>query len=136
VGSAWLEFATLVIKVEGLRHKLDKFNAVWRWITICAWCRKIRDSEGSWQQPQPNLEQHAGITFSHGICPMCADQAYTAYRDEKTSESGPPPFGIPSDPQAAGATRNVGSTATASQQTSQPLVLAVDHRHSPASPHR
>ena len=110
--SVWLEFATLVVTVEGLRRKLDKFNAAWHWITICAWCKKIRDSEGVWRQSQPTLNRE-GVTFSHGICPICADRAYNAYRDPATSEGGSTPFAAHTAPLGAGATRNIESTSTA-----------------------
>src|SRR5215468_6223463 len=77
--------------VEGLRHceRLHKLKALRRWVTICAWCKEIRDSEGVWQQPQANFRPHEGGKFSHGICPRCAEQAYAAYRYEnlmRTSE--------------------------------------------------
>jgi hypothetical protein len=46
-------------------------------ITICAWCNKIRDTEGRWQQQLVTAFQaDREATLSHGICPECADKSY------------------------------------------------------------
>jgi len=47
-------------------------------ITICAWCNKIPDREGLWQQPETDLQADRGAEFSHGICPECAERSYNA----------------------------------------------------------
>jgi hypothetical protein len=59
------------------RKCLDEIKAFRRLITICAWCNKIRDSEGLWHRSQALLAR--GVQFSHGICPACADRSYNAY---------------------------------------------------------
>jgi hypothetical protein len=41
-------------------------------LPICAWCKKIRDDQGYWDQLEGYLATHAGIRFSHGVCPECA----------------------------------------------------------------
>src|SRR6516162_8597915 len=111
MGSVWLDFATLVLTIKRLQRKLDKFNAVWNWVTVCAWCKKTRDSEGAWQQPQPTLHR-VGVTFSHGICPVCADRAYKASRGAANSAGGVPPSPENAAP-LAGATTNIESTSRA-----------------------
>jgi len=40
-------------------------------LPICAWCKKIRDDQGYWQQMEHYLTQHTGAVFSHGRCPEC-----------------------------------------------------------------
>ena len=52
-------------------------------ITICAWCNKIRNNEGAWRQPQAEVQAHRNPEFTHGICPVCAEQSYSVfhYRD-------------------------------------------------------
>jgi hypothetical protein len=49
-------------------------------ITICAWCNRVRDSEGLWQQAATDLQVSNRRRFSHGICPECAENSYNAYR--------------------------------------------------------
>lgn len=41
-------------------------------IPICAYCKKIRDDKGFWQQVECYVQEHTEAAFSHGICPDCA----------------------------------------------------------------
>lgn len=41
-------------------------------IPICAYCKKIRNDEGAWDQVEHYIRKHTDATFSHGICPECA----------------------------------------------------------------
>jgi len=41
-------------------------------LPICAWCKRIRDDEGSWQQIETYITVHSEADFTHGICPDCA----------------------------------------------------------------
>ena len=45
-------------------------------IPICAWCHKVRDDAGFWQQIEQYLDTRTDATFSHSICPACADEAH------------------------------------------------------------
>jgi hypothetical protein len=38
---------------------------------MCAWCRKVRDDQGYWDQVEGYLQREAGTMVSHGICPEC-----------------------------------------------------------------
>ena len=40
-------------------------------LPMCAWCKKIRDDAGYWQQLERYLAQHSGAEFTHGLCPEC-----------------------------------------------------------------
>jgi PAS domain S-box-containing protein len=40
-------------------------------IPICSSCKKIRDTEGQWNQVEKYLHDHSGAEFTHGICPEC-----------------------------------------------------------------
>ncbi|MDR3554039.1 MAG: PAS domain S-box protein [Syntrophobacteraceae bacterium] len=41
---------------------------------ICAWCKKIRDDQGYWQQIEAYIRDHSDADFSHCICPVCAEE--------------------------------------------------------------
>ncbi len=41
-------------------------------LPICAWCKKIRDDQGYWQQIEAYVRDHSEADFSHSICPECA----------------------------------------------------------------
>ncbi len=41
-------------------------------LPICAWCKKIRNDAGYWEQVEAYLSRTTDATFTHGICPACA----------------------------------------------------------------
>ena len=41
-------------------------------IPICAWCKKIRNDDGYWEQLEAYLIDHSEADFTHGMCPDCA----------------------------------------------------------------
>jgi PAS domain S-box-containing protein len=52
-------------------------------IPICAWCKKIRNDYGYWEQLELYLKNHSEADFSHGMCPECVrkqTEALTALR--------------------------------------------------------
>jgi len=51
-------------------------------IPICAHCKKIRDDEGYWEQIESFIASHSEATFSHGICPECAQKYYGEYYEK------------------------------------------------------
>jgi ligand-binding sensor domain-containing protein len=48
-------------------------------IPICAHCKKIRDDKGYWDQLEGYIQSHSEATFTHGICPECAEKLYPQY---------------------------------------------------------
>lgn len=57
--------------VEKLQSTLSELRILQGMIPICAWCHKIRDDAGYWQQIETYVEAHSAATFSHSICPTC-----------------------------------------------------------------
>ncbi len=45
-------------------------------LPICAYCKKIRDDKGYWNQIEAYLQKHTEAEFSHGICPDCEKKLY------------------------------------------------------------
>jgi hypothetical protein len=41
-------------------------------LPICAWCKKIRDESGSWEQLEAYICDRSQAQFTHGVCPDCA----------------------------------------------------------------
>lgn len=54
-----------------LRRALDEVTTLRGLIPICAWCKKVRDDQGYWQQIEAYLSKHIQATFTHGICAEC-----------------------------------------------------------------
>ncbi|MGE3401893.1 MAG: hypothetical protein AB7K63_04845 [Vicinamibacterales bacterium] len=43
-------------------------------LPMCAWCKKIRDDAGYWQQLEGYLQSHTDVEFSHSMCPDCTQK--------------------------------------------------------------
>lgn len=41
-------------------------------LPICGHCKKIRDGQGHWKNLESYLSEHTDATFTHGVCPDCA----------------------------------------------------------------
>jgi PleD family two-component response regulator len=54
-----------------LREALGKVKLLSGLFPICAYCKKIRDDKGYWNQIELYIRDHSQAEFSHGICPEC-----------------------------------------------------------------
>ena len=43
-------------------------------LPICAWCKKVRNDQGYWQQVEKYVEENSEASFTHGICPECMEK--------------------------------------------------------------
>jgi PAS domain S-box-containing protein len=43
-------------------------------IPICGWCKNVRSDQGFWQSVEQYVRTHTDATFSHGMCPSCAEK--------------------------------------------------------------
>lgn len=57
--------------ISELREAMEKIRTLKGMLPICAWCKKIRNDEGYWQQVELYVQDHSDATFTHGICPDC-----------------------------------------------------------------
>ena len=48
-------------------------------LPVCAWCRKVRDDNGYWEQLERYISGHSKATFTHGVCPDCAQKHFPNY---------------------------------------------------------
>jgi PAS domain S-box-containing protein len=60
--------------IERLLAASKQVQALSGLLPICASCKRVRDDKGYWQQVEAYLSQHSEITFSHSICPACAEE--------------------------------------------------------------
>ncbi|MCP4728011.1 MAG: PAS domain S-box protein [bacterium] len=67
------EKSKLIIKLE---KALDEVKTLRGFIPICAYCKKIRNDDGYWEQIETYISQHSDAKFSHGICEPCAKKLY------------------------------------------------------------
>jgi two-component system NtrC family sensor kinase len=80
---------TLTDQVEELERTKFELKTLQGLLSICSYCKKIRDDDNSWVQMEEYLRVNADLMFSHGICPDCLqglmkdlDQARRAIRQE------------------------------------------------------
>lgn len=58
-----------------LQTTLDRVKRLEGIISICMYCKKIRNEQESWDQLESYISQHTDAQFSHGICPECFAKA-------------------------------------------------------------
>lgn len=70
-------------KTEELRQKnvalqeaLDNIKTLSGILPICSHCKKIKNSEGYWDQVEAYIRKHSDADFSHGLCEECAKEFY------------------------------------------------------------
>jgi DNA-binding NtrC family response regulator len=66
-----------------LRQALEQVTALRGLLPICAYCKKIRNDDGYWQQIEAYVSEHSLAEFSHGVCPNCAREQYPKYFKDK-----------------------------------------------------
>ena len=67
-------------QVTELQEALDNVQRLEGMLPICSYCKKIRDDHDYWQQVETYMSKHAGVQFTHGICPDCIGKALKPQR--------------------------------------------------------
>jgi hypothetical protein len=57
-------------------------------LPICAWCKKIRDDNGYWNQVETYIRERSEADFSHGTCPECVARESGQYRRTASAARG------------------------------------------------
>lgn len=57
-----------------LEEALEKVKVLSGIIPICAWCKKIRNDTGYWDQLEHYISEHSDADFTHGVCPECYEK--------------------------------------------------------------
>jgi hypothetical protein len=75
-----------IVRLRGLnamlRHRVHTLEA---FISLCSGCGKVckpgaeRDKQDSWLTIERYLSEHAGCSFTHGLCPECLRRLYPDY---------------------------------------------------------
>ena len=60
--------------IADLQHALARVKQLSGLLPICASCKKIRDDGGYWNKVETYIAKHSEATFTHGICPTCAEK--------------------------------------------------------------
>jgi hypothetical protein len=76
-----LLFRDLKRRERELEKALREVRQLSGMLPICASCKKIRDDKGYWQQVEVYIKEHAGVDFSHSICPDCQKKLYPELKE-------------------------------------------------------
>jgi hypothetical protein len=57
-----------------LAEALEHVKTLHGLLPICAWCKRIRDDQGYWNQVESYVRAHSNADFTHGICPKCLEK--------------------------------------------------------------
>jgi PAS domain S-box-containing protein len=69
--------------IQNLKTALAEVRALEGMLPICGHCKKIRDDGGYWNQLETYISAHTDATFTHGICPDCAEAMRREMRERK-----------------------------------------------------
>ncbi len=61
----------LVQQSEDMRRALARAKTLSGLLVLCGWCNKIQADQGSWRELSAYVQEHAEVSFTHGICPEC-----------------------------------------------------------------
>jgi hypothetical protein len=78
--------------IEELTQALAAVKSLQGMLPICGHCKKIRDDQGYWNNLESYISRHTDATFTHGLCPDCAEvfrNEMRVRRTPKENESAP-----------------------------------------------
>jgi len=68
-----------------LADALDQVKTLQGLLPICAWCKRIRDDKGYWDQIEAYFHKYTGADFTHGICPQCLEKAHAEWKQKRSA---------------------------------------------------
>ena len=73
-------------KVIELQEALEHVKQLQGLLPICAWCKKIRNNDDTWQQMEDYITQQSEAEFTHSICSECYKKQQDELAREKQDE--------------------------------------------------
>jgi hypothetical protein len=67
LGSSADALATLH-KTAQLTSQIETLSGM---LPLCAWCKKVRNDKGYWEQIEKYISVRSSASFTHGVCPEC-----------------------------------------------------------------
>ena len=62
--------------IQKLEASLSEIRTLRGILPLCAFCKKIRDDKGYWEQVDVHISKHTEADISHSICPECFKKHY------------------------------------------------------------
>jgi hypothetical protein len=73
-----------------LADALDQVKTLQGLLPICAWCKRIRDDKGYWDQIEAYFHKYTGADFTHSICPQCLEKAHADWEHKRSATKAEP----------------------------------------------
>ncbi len=70
-------------RILELEEQLKRFKQLQGLLSICSYCKRIRNDENYWQRVEEFIIEHSDAHFSHGICPKCFEAVIKAQLREQ-----------------------------------------------------
>jgi DNA-binding response OmpR family regulator len=74
-------------RIVGLQEEVRRLEGL---LSICAYCKRIRDERQGWVRVEEYIEGRSDATFTHGICPECRDTIVRPEIDRIKRRNQPP----------------------------------------------
>lgn len=74
------QLADRIAELESAAEHIERLQGI---LSICSYCKNIRDSENYWQQVEGYIADRTEAVFSHGICPDCYDRVIQPQLDKR-----------------------------------------------------
>ena len=74
--------------IGNLQEALAKIKTLKGVIPVCAWCKKVRDDKGYWEELEHYIRDHTDADFTHGICPECLKNVSGELYEDLMGEEG------------------------------------------------
>ena len=72
--------------IRNLNEALANIKALSGLLPTCASCKRIKNSQGDWEQMEFYIQQYSEAKFSHGLCPECTKKLYPDIYDKIIKE--------------------------------------------------
>lgn len=66
-----------------LKKAMTEIDTLREILPICAFCKKIRDDEGYWEQVEVYIDKHLKTRMSHSVCPECYKKHYKVWEESR-----------------------------------------------------
>jgi hypothetical protein len=71
-GAVIIAVALWVVRLAEHERELDRHvQALEGLLSICSFCKKIRNESGEWEQLESYVSSRSDARFSHAFCPVC-----------------------------------------------------------------
>lgn len=75
---------TLAERVDELERTKYQLKTLQGLLTICCYCKKLRDGDNNWLELDEYLDRHSDLLLSHAICADCYEKVVKVQLDQLT----------------------------------------------------